>query len=41
MGGLWGPSGGFFCLFVFFVLFFVFVLMEAFKVLVEVFFGFL
>lgn len=29
---------GFFCLF---VLFFVFVLMEAFKVLVEVFFGFL
>lgn len=31
MGGLWGPSGGFF----------VFVLMEAFKVLVEVFFGFL
>lgn len=41
VGGLWGPSGGFFCLFVFFVLFFVFVLMEAFKVLVEVFFWFL
>lgn len=37
LGSFWW----FFCLFVFFVLFFVFVLMEAFKVLVEVFFGFL